>query len=495
MQKLNKLFPFSSLFNKFLDEYAKCSTYWYTPKARALKEESGVISDIQKTLIIIFNNFLEQIWNQETQDKLLKRLIDAGILEPYKDGKKQDRTALTRIHKKLWEVLGLLWIEENHDIIITDVGLDIIAFSEKGENPRSIIEGQIAKWQYPNPSLEHFEEFKGILPHLFLLQALQKLYYSIDYIEFELFINLANSQEDLDRIVKYIKYWRDLSKDEKDEILRIVKKIPMPQKASPQLKLLKDEELLEQSSIPTRYRRIHLDSAYQRAFFTYPHYLKDKDNNIICTSKNLVDNLVQEKLKNLKISIFKKKEDWFAYYGNPKQQPSWFTYLALSVEKAKSYKTAKKLVEKVRERLEPEQVEEIERKEIEKGIEDFYVDRLSLIEEGLKLVEEKPGDKLGRQYSTPIGPMDLLCLDKNGTYVVIEIKAFEAQDSAFGQILRYIGWIHRNLEDGAYNVRGIILAEEFPEKARYSRTGLEPLSNKYKEFIKFKKHGLTIQDS
>ena len=51
-------------------------------------------------------------------------------------------------------------------------------------------------------------------------------------------------------------------------------------------------------------------------------------------------------------------------------------------------------------------------------------------------------------------------------YVVIEIKAEEASDSVFGQILRYMGWIHRNFKDGENNVRGIILAMPFSSTRR-----------------------------
>ena len=79
--------------------------------------------------------------------------------------------------------------------------------------------------------------------------------------------------------------------------------------------------------------------------------------------------------------------------------------------------------------------------------------------------------------------------------MVIEIKANEAKDSVFGQILRYIGWVHRNLDGGYNKVRGIILAAGFPDKARYSRIGLELLNDNYKEFLNFKKHGFNLQDT
>jgi RecB family endonuclease NucS len=137
--------------------------------------------------------------------------------------------------------------------------------------------------------------------------------------------------------------------------------------------------------------------------------------------------------------------------------------------------------------LTEEEAEEIERRQIEKDIETFYVENLSMLEKGLKLVEA------GRHYPTPIGRIDLLCRSPQGQYVVVEVKAEEAKDSVFGQILRYIGWVHRNVPDANNNVRGIIVAATFPERARYSRIGL--LKEDYKEFIQFKKHGLDLQST
>ncbi len=211
MVKLRKNFSFRDIFREFLKEYASSHTYWYIPKARALTEET--VNTIKKTLEIVSKDFLEKIWNQDTQDELLRRLIKEGLLEPYKEGIKTDRTALTRIHKKLWEVLGLAWVEENSEIIITDAGLDLLV----KENHRPIIETQIAKWQYPNPSA-HLEGFKAILPHVFLLQVLQYVNYKISRDEFDLFVNLAQSQNDLVRIVRYIKHWRDLNEDEQRDV-------------------------------------------------------------------------------------------------------------------------------------------------------------------------------------------------------------------------------------------------------------------------------------
>jgi len=471
MFSLPAAFPFKDRFEDFLRDYASCSTYWYVPKTRILSDEN--IGAIRSILAIIFDEFLGRVWNRESQDELLAKLVQKGILEPYtRDGTLTDRTALTRIWKKLLETLGLLWVQEDKEMVITDAGLEVIVT----DNPRPVIEGQIAKLQYPAPTLtgDYRDDFKGLLPHLFLLQVLRECGYRINLAEYELFVNLAQSQEDIERVVNYITYWRDLNGGERDTILKAIKDIPM-----------------EGDPDYPRHRRINLSCRYQLSIYTYPTYLGLQQDNgelyIICTARDQVSTLLEAKLSNLKITPFASIEDWFSYFGDPKQQPSWFTYLSVEVEKASTVEEAEKLLRDHGERLTQDELREIERKQVEKGIETFYVDNLGLLEKGLTIVEA------GRQYSTPIGRIDLLCKSQNGEYVVVEIKADEASDAVFGQILRYIGWVHRNLEGGKHNVRGIILAGRFPETARYSRIGL--LKEDYQTFIRFKRHGLYSTDT
>jgi Holliday junction resolvase-like predicted endonuclease len=471
MFSLPVTFPFKDRFEDFLRDYASCSTYWYVPKTRVLSDQNT--RAIRSILAIIFDEFLGRVWNRESQDELLAKLVQKGILEPYtRDGTLTDRTALTRIWKKLLETLGLLWVQENKEMVITDAGLEVII----ADNSRPVIEGQIAKLQYPAPTLtgDYRDDFKGLLPHLFLLQVLRECNYRINLAEYELFVNLAQSQEDVQRVVNYITYWRDLNSEEKDTVLKVTKDIPM-----------------ESDPSYSRHRRINLSCRYQVSMYTYPTYLElqqdDGESFIICTAPSQVNTLLEAKLSNLKITPFTSIEDWFSYFGDPKQQPSWFTYLSVEVEKASTAQEAERLLQEHRERLTQDEVREIERKQVEKGIETFYVDNLGLLEKGLTLVE------MGRQYSTPIGRIDLLCKSQKGEFVVVEIKAEEASDAVFGQLLRYIGWVHRNLEGGEHNVRGIILAGRFPEAARYSRIGL--LKEDYQTFIRFKKHGLYTADT
>ncbi len=202
----------------------------------------------------------------------------------------------------------------------------------------------------------------------------------------------------------------------------------------------------------------------------------------------MIDRLIREQISDLKLATFDTPETWFAYFGDPEQQPSWFTYVALAVEAAVTAEEAELELERHKEKFTKEESTVLQRLQIEKAIESSYAehtDLLHILEPGLEY--------RARQVETPIGRIDLLCHGADGKYVVIEIKANEANDAVFGQILRYMGWIHRNFEDGEHNVRGIILASHFPDKARYSRIGLlRPDADPY---LQFRRHGFAAHEA
>jgi hypothetical protein len=102
----------------------------------------------------------------------------------------------------------------------------------------------------------------------------------------------------------------------------------------------------------------------------------------------------------------------------------------------------------------------------------------------LKLYDEDP-DQPGALFNTPAGTIDFLAVNKNTSdFVVIELKVGKVSDSAIGQILRYMGYVKENLA-GDKNVRGIILAEEIDDKAKYALS-MTPA-------VEFKKYSLNIQ--
>lgn len=102
----------------------------------------------------------------------------------------------------------------------------------------------------------------------------------------------------------------------------------------------------------------------------------------------------------------------------------------------------------------------------------------------LKLYDADP-DQTGAQFNTPIGIIDFLALDKNtGDFIVIELKIGKANEYAIGQILKYMGYVKEELA-GDKHVRGIILAEDIDDKAKYTLTMVSS--------IEFRRYRLNFQ--
>ena len=114
---------------------------------------------------------------------------------------------------------------------------------------------------------------------------------------------------------------------------------------------------------------------------------------------------------------------------------------------------------------------------MERLVEDFLVSNLKHIEEGLELYQDEK-EVPGRQYSTDIGTIDLLCRDKDKKFVVIEIKKEKGSDKTIGQITRYMGWVKQRLADNQ-DVRGIIIVHEVDEKLEYSASVMSNAEVKY----------------
>jgi hypothetical protein len=92
------------------------------------------------------------------------------------------------------------------------------------------------------------------------------------------------------------------------------------------------------------------------------------------------------------------------------------------------------------------------------NLEEFVIHQLEEIESGLIL--EK------RQLHTDAGRLDLLCKDRDGNYVVVELKRSQGNDQVVGQILRYMGWVHENYRTD--RVRGIIIVGKKDQTLSYA---------------------------
>ncbi len=97
----------------------------------------------------------------------------------------------------------------------------------------------------------------------------------------------------------------------------------------------------------------------------------------------------------------------------------------------------------------------------EKDLQNFLAKNLSLIEPGLSLYLEE--EISGIEF--PVGNrfIDILAIDSNNNYVVIELKVSRGYDRVVGQILRYMAWIRKNHAEESQKVRGIIIAREISD--------------------------------
>jgi len=106
---------------------------------------------------------------------------------------------------------------------------------------------------------------------------------------------------------------------------------------------------------------------------------------------------------------------------------------------------------------------------LERDLHSYLAARVDKIENGLGIIEN------GVEYQTDAGRIDILAKDKANNFVVIELKAGKAKDSALGQLLGYMGCISTSPEFKNNLVRGILIASNFDQRVIYAARGLPNL--------------------
>jgi endonuclease len=97
---------------------------------------------------------------------------------------------------------------------------------------------------------------------------------------------------------------------------------------------------------------------------------------------------------------------------------------------------------------------------LEKDLQNFLVRNLHRLEPGLELYQSDGFS--GIEYNAGGRFIDILAVDANGAFVVIELKVSKGYDRVIGQLLRYMGWVETNLANGQA-VRGMIVCSEITQ--------------------------------
>ncbi len=105
---------------------------------------------------------------------------------------------------------------------------------------------------------------------------------------------------------------------------------------------------------------------------------------------------------------------------------------------------------------------------LEKHLEDFLVQNWAQTELGKEYdVFEEDGEKVGQQYQTDTGPVDILAIRKDKKeLLVVELKKGRATDVVVGQVLRYMGYALQELAEEGQTVKGVIIALEDDQRIR-----------------------------
>ncbi|MHA1265556.1 MAG: endonuclease NucS domain-containing protein [Candidatus Helarchaeota archaeon] len=104
---------------------------------------------------------------------------------------------------------------------------------------------------------------------------------------------------------------------------------------------------------------------------------------------------------------------------------------------------------------------------LENHLRDFIVQNIEAIKiknQSLRLyVDENNRD--GVEYPTEVGIIDILATDESDDFIVFELKVSRGVDRALGQILRYIGWVKKNIAKDK-EVKGVIVAKNVDKKLK-----------------------------
>jgi len=180
--------------------------------------------------------------------------------------------------------------------------------------------------------------------------------------------------------------------------------------------------------------------------------------------------------QDAEIVNYRSAQDWLARYGAIPAKADWETPWTKARD-AREYYQRIGLIDAAAEALKREDagisapgVSAYRRVQImERVLEDILEQNLNELEPGLTLV--------GRQFSTAVGPIDLLAQDRDNAYVVIELKRGRTSDRVIGQTARYLGWVTDRMAHGDKSkARAIVVGRDYDSKFAAAITQISRVS-------------------
>ena len=407
--------------------------YWYFTKAKALKPSSipEIVKYHQELKSIVIDK--GRSWDGDAQEEFAQAV--AG---------RPATSAWARELKVLFGVLGTVWVEDNRQVMFTDMGRRLLTT----DDAYRLLSHQIRKFQISNPSLSGSTGVR-LLPHYALLKTLINLRDShITKTEFILFVShLTDTDNDLERICELIETFRKLSSA--------------------------DQTVFLESLSVNKRKILGRIWSYMANFLSFPPYLTYLKARIsIANIEEARSVLKWYEAGHAEYIEFATNKDWFSYYGGESMQLTTLDaihYYRSRGDVDHAVRTFKRAV--AAGQVSPGESEQDFRCRIqgEAMLENWLVKHLNRLKSGLTFQSS--------QYETETaGRLDTLASDTGGRHVVIELKRGLAPDAALGQLFRYMGWVRMHLAGEGEEVRGYIIGDEISDYMVYATLANDALN-------------------
>lgn len=112
---------------------------------------------------------------------------------------------------------------------------------------------------------------------------------------------------------------------------------------------------------------------------------------------------------------------------------------------------------------------------LERDLQRYLAENLSIIEPGMSLYVDEEGLR-GLEYDAGGRRIDILAVDRNGGFVVCELKVSKGYDRVIGQTLRYMNWVKRELAEPGQSVKGLIICRNISEDLKLAACSIPDIA-------------------